>query len=229
MGIIMTEKVALQWNDFQSNAVSKFGRLRKSSEFKDATLVGEDHIVISAHKIILSSGSEYFRSILKQHDHSNPLICLDGVNSQDIENVLDFVYTGVLHLFHEDLDGFLQIAQKLKLEGLIRNWEEQEHSFLKSEEPLIEEEKVEGHAKELFPNSHEINEKIISFNSDEIPSTEDLDLKLKENVQKVNDGHKCIICEKVFKHSGHAREHIEMLHIEGLQLNCNLCDKIYRS
>merc|ERR1719342_34908 len=115
---MMSEKFSLKWNDFDSNVVNNFSKLRTSSEFRNVTLVGEDHKFKQAHKIILSSHSEYFRSILIQHDHSHPLICLDGINSEDIENVLDFIYTGELQIFQEDLDRFLQIAQKLKLEGL---------------------------------------------------------------------------------------------------------------
>ena len=88
----MSEKFSLNWKDFKLNAVNSFSKLRNSSEFNDVTLVGDDHKTISAHKVILSSCSEYFKSILIKHVHSNPLLCLDGVNSEDIENVLDFIY-----------------------------------------------------------------------------------------------------------------------------------------
>ena len=43
------------------------------------------------------------------------------VSSKDIENALDFIYTGELNILHEDLERFLEIAQKLKLEELIKN------------------------------------------------------------------------------------------------------------
>ena len=49
----MTEKFTLQWNDFQTNAVQNYSKLRNSSEFKDVTLVGDDHKLVSAHKVIL--------------------------------------------------------------------------------------------------------------------------------------------------------------------------------
>ena len=74
----MTKKFALQWNDFQSNAVQNYSKLRTNSEFKDVSLVGYDHKLVYAHKVILTSCSEYFRSILTKHEPSHSLlICLD--------------------------------------------------------------------------------------------------------------------------------------------------------
>ena len=223
----MTEKFTLQWNDFQTNAVQNYSKLRNSSEFMDVTLVGDDHKLVSAHKVILTSCSEYFRSILTKHEHSHPLICLDGVESQDIENALDFIYNGALHIFHDDLDRFLQLAQKLKLEGLIGNPEKLESPIWKNDTSLIEEEKLNENTM-MGQSNLKIKENF-SMISDGIPNIEELDLKLRENVQKIDGGNKCIICGKVFKNPGHAREHVEMAHIEGLQFNCSFCDKTYRN
>ena len=163
----------------------------------DVTLVGDDHKLISAHKIILTSSSEYFRSILTKHKHSHPLICLDGVNSQDIENAMDFIYNGTLHIFENDLDRFLQVAGKLKLEGLLKNQEEYESQILKNDEPLIEEENT----IKSFPSTPDSKEKIIVSISDEIPNVEELDLKLRENLLKTDGRTKCIICGQSFINS----------------------------
>merc|ERR1712243_523010 len=111
----MSEKFSLRLHEFQLNTANNYGKLRINSDFKDVTLVGDDHKVILAHKVIMSSSSEYFKSILTQHNHSHPLICLDGVNSEDIENVLDFIYKGEVQVSQEDLNRFLQISHKLKI------------------------------------------------------------------------------------------------------------------
>ena len=37
---------------------------------------------------------------------------------QDIQNILDFIYNGELKIHQEDIDRFLVIAQRLKLDGL---------------------------------------------------------------------------------------------------------------
>ena len=223
----MTEKFALRWNDFQSNTVQNYSKLRNSHDFEDVTLVGEDHKLVSAHKVILTSCSEYFRSILTKHEHSHPLICLDGVNSSDIENALDYIYTGVLHIFQDDLDNFLKLAQKLKLEGLTGFMEKFESPIMKNESPLIEEEKLNENSMAL--SSFKFKKDLFSFVSDEIPNIEELELKLRENVKKINGGSQCIICEKIYRYPAHALEHVEITHMEGLQFNCSFCDNTYRN
>ena len=233
----MSDKFALLWNDFQSNAANNFSKLRTSSDFKDVTLVGDDHKLISAHKVILSSSSEYFKNILIQHEHSHPLICIDGLNSDDIENVLDFIYTGALHIFQEDVDRFLKISEKFKLEGLFLNQDDvrSNNSILEKERTYKEDDStadveeilqsVDGTGKSLI----KIHKNDIGFSSDDFQNIEELNSKINENVQRIDNGTKCIICGRIFKKTVHAKEHVEGAHIEGLQFQCNFCNKTYRN
>ena len=84
----MSEKFCLKWNDFESNASKSLRNLRKEKDFFDVTLVSDDQKQISAHKVVLSSCSEYFKYILKQNkQHSHPLLCLEGISSPFYQNV----------------------------------------------------------------------------------------------------------------------------------------------
>lgn len=114
----MSEKFSLKWNDFQSNVTRTFGLLRKEKEFFDVTLVSDDQHQVQAHKLVLSACSPYFKNILTQNQHSHPLLCLDGIQSEELQFVLDYIYQGEVQIFQELLDRFLHIAQKLSLEGL---------------------------------------------------------------------------------------------------------------
>merc|ERR1712133_92555 len=117
---IMSEKFCLKWNDFHSNASKSFGLLRNEKYLHDVTLVSDDNKQVSAHKLVLSACSEYFKNIFRNNNkHQHPLLCLDGLSSNDLTNVLDYIYNGEVQIFQEDLDRFLAIAQKLKLEGLL--------------------------------------------------------------------------------------------------------------
>ena len=70
---------------------------------------------------------------------------------------------------------------------------------------------------------------IQDFNSAEFQNLEDLDQKIRELMVRDSDGmHRCTICGKVSKHSGHIREHME-LHFEGLSFPCSHCEKEFRS
>ena len=90
----MSEKLCLQWNDFQENIKSAFGNLREDKDFKDVTLVCEDGQQVEAHKVILAASSPFFEKILQRNKHPHPLIYLRGFHSQDLVAILDFLYFG---------------------------------------------------------------------------------------------------------------------------------------
>ena len=117
----MSEKFSLKWNDFQSNVSRTFSQLRSEEEFFDVSLVSDDEKMMSAHKLVLSASSPYFKHILTHNKHSHPLLCLDGVSSGELQFVLDYIYQGEVQIYQEQLDRFLEVAQRLKLEGLTGN------------------------------------------------------------------------------------------------------------
>ena len=51
----MSEKLCIQWNDFQENIKSAFGNLREDNDFTDVTLACEDGQQVEAHKVILAA------------------------------------------------------------------------------------------------------------------------------------------------------------------------------
>merc|ERR1711884_962829 len=89
----------------------------------DVTLVSDDQQQVSAHKLVLSACSEYFKNIFKHNNKPNahPLLCLGGVSSEDLKNIMDYIYNGEVNIFQDCLDRFLSVAQRLKLEGLMGN------------------------------------------------------------------------------------------------------------
>ena len=115
----MSEKFSLKWNDFQSVVSQSFSALREESDFYDVTLVSDDLTQISAHKLVLSASSQFFKSILKKNPHSHPLLYLGGVDSTSLGFVLDYIYQGEVQIYQNELDNFLEVAQKLKIEGLL--------------------------------------------------------------------------------------------------------------
>ena len=115
----MSEKFCLKWNDFQTNVTKKFSSLKADTDFCDVTLVSDDQKQLSAHKFVLSSCSEYFKNILKQNKHAHPLLCLADINFDDLTNVIDYIYHGEIQIYQEELDRFLNVAQRLKLDGLL--------------------------------------------------------------------------------------------------------------
>jgi len=115
------EKLSINWDEFSSNVVKSFGKLRNEEDFSDVSLVSEDNKIVSAHKIVLSSCSQYFKNLLLHFKREQPILCLEGVSSEDLEPLLDFIYNGQVKVSQNKLDQFLRIARRFKVEGLMQD------------------------------------------------------------------------------------------------------------
>ena len=119
-----SEKFCLKWNEFQENVSKSFSQLRQQSGLFDVTLVSSDQKQVSAHRLVLSACSDFFKNIFNNNNsHSHPLLYLDGVNHGEINLMLDYIYQGEVQIYQEYLDRFLNIANKFKLDGLLASEE----------------------------------------------------------------------------------------------------------
>ena len=114
----MSEKLCLQWHEFQKIASSAFGDLREDKDFTDVTLACEDGKQVEVHKVVIASSSPFFMELLKRNKHPHPLIYMKGVKSENLMAMLEFFYFGEANVFQENLDTFLAFADELKLKGL---------------------------------------------------------------------------------------------------------------
>lgn len=112
-----TQKFCLTWKDYNNIFNKEFDGLRKTGDFFDVTLACEDH-EISAHKLVLSASSEFFKALLRKHKHDHPLIYLKGVRFQDLQSILDFIYTGETEVSEANLETLLATGGELRIKGL---------------------------------------------------------------------------------------------------------------
>ena len=202
----------------------------------DVTLVSDDEHHIAAHKLILSASSEFFKNIIKKSNHSNPLIFLSGVTSKELYRIMDYIYQGEVQLLQDDLDSFMEIANKLKIGGLYGAVAEIEDDE-KTKEPKFEYDM--NCSKDFIEDVNEPNQKArirtktsdrtiaISVQENDSMYTE-AKQAVDELVTKDGDIWVCKTCGKTTKTSGQIRLHAEM-HIEGLSFPCLLCDSTFRS
>ena len=106
------DKFNLKWNDFWASVSQTFSSRRKEKELCDVTLVSDDEVQVPAHKLILSASSSFFKSIFKNNTHPHTLIYLSGVDSTNLEFLLDYIYQGEVQIFQEQLDAFIDVAEK---------------------------------------------------------------------------------------------------------------------
>ena len=220
------EKFSLKWNDFQTTVSNSFKLLKKEKDFFDVTLVTDDQKQIQSHKVVLSACSSFFKPILQNNIHSHPLIYLSGINSTNLEFIIDYIYEGEVHLFQEQLDSFLNAAQKLQIAGLLSNQEDkikEENEFnnwevVDKDENHFEIPRIDNQNKKV---RHQTIVAVSCHDQNEV------DKKIREIMKKEDGYFKCTACWKVSKDISNMRKHIE-IHIEGLSYECQFCNSTFR-
>ena len=246
------EKFSLRWNDFQENISTAFSNLRADTNFTDVTLISDDDQHVETHKVILSASSPFFMNILRNNKHSHPLIYLKGFKAMDLHSLLDFMYHGTAEVNQESLERFLALAEELQLKGLTGGNEEKQETqkeVKKESIPRIAQVKTsetydnytniavdsndEGDSKELSTvmtlNSPAAQ---INFNGG---SAQDLKSTLWSMIVQNGTVLTCTVCgkskDKTLDNQAnrHMESHVESLHTEGVEYECNKCDKTFRS
>ena len=105
---------------------------------------------------------------------------MDGINFVEMNNVLDYIYNGELQIYQDDLDRFLQIAQKLQLKGLLSS--DYNPKFEESKELTTF--KTETEDNKSFLNNE--TKKIVSMNSEDFQSIEELDTYIEKQIIKTD-------------------------------------------
>ena len=172
------------------------------------------------------------------------MIYFSGVKSKELNHILDYIYEGEVQLFQEDLSSFLDVAEKLKINGLIGVGTEdnkvkeeiidldnehrsfgEETSISNDQDPLQRESfstrKIESKTKKA--------ERIVSVKTN--PDTnvyEEAKRAVDEILMKDGDNWVCSVCNKSSTKNNDMRKHAEV-HIEGLSFPCQLCGDTFRS
>ena len=235
----MSEKFCLRWNDFQCTVSQSFQVLRKEKDLLDVTLVSDDEVQIAAHKLVLSASSSFFKKILRRNPHSQPLLYLSGINSASLGLVLDYIYQGEVQIYQEDLNSFLEVAQKLKIEGL------QSHNTNNPENLKEETSKLETNSdsnyyitiddQEQADNKFSVMKRRSSYSNPAATSlatvngmATSVEDKIQELIERSEGMNYCKVCDYKSDRLFNTKEHVE-IHIEGLSYSCQLCDKTFRS
>jgi len=236
----MSEKLCLQWNDFQENIKNTFGNLREDNDFSDVTLASEDGQQVEAHKVILAASSPTFQKLLGASKHPHPLIFLRGIKAHNLMAVLDFLYRGEANVFQNNLDSFLAVAEELQLKGLMGKTEDKFTDFGDNEKPsystsenyLKTSSRIQMPSKEthnpLKGNSALAIPPTVSGNFDELDAK--VNSLMEKSHNKTADGkqlaYRCTLCGKE-GHGMNIKYHIEANHLQGVVIPCNFCKKTF--
>lgn len=108
---------SLTWGDYGTSLVSAVQLLRCHGDLVDCTLAAGGRS-FPAHKIVLCAASPFLLDLLKNTPCKHPVVMLAGVNANDLEALLEFVYRGEVSVDHSQLPSLLQAAHCLNIQGL---------------------------------------------------------------------------------------------------------------
>ena len=192
--MITSDKMYIQWSQFQTQVSQSFQNLRLSEELFDVTLACEDETV-EAHKVIISACSLFFRHVLNKTKQNHPFIYLKGVLHKDLLAILDFIYSGETQVPAEDVNRFIEAAQELKIKEL----SEDRFNTLKDNEE-VNQDKSQKEMSEI--KNVTIGEEILNITSE------------NDVVSELS----CTFCEREFKTKPYLIKHISQFHTESLQI-----------
>ena len=114
------EKVSLSWGweNYGLNLKNGIGDLLVSRNFSDVTLISSDCRTTEAHRVILSTFSPFFEKVLQASSHAHPCLYLKGVNHEDLESVLQFIYGGEVEMAQDRLHKFIEVSQDFEIKGM---------------------------------------------------------------------------------------------------------------
>ncbi|XP_065334525.1 protein jim lovell-like isoform X4 [Cloeon dipterum] len=111
---------SLKWNNYVDHIRTTFASLRVDRDLIDVTLSCEGKR-ITAHKMLLSACSPYFKSIFKENPCQHPVIVFRNIAFDDLAALIEFIYNGEVGVAEENLASFLNTAELLEVQGLTKS------------------------------------------------------------------------------------------------------------
>jgi hypothetical protein len=198
---------SLDWKSFESYLSTTAQNLLTDDAFTDVTLVSEDHKTFKAHKVMLSACSSVFKSLLMINASQlvqQTTLYLRGVNSEKLEALIEFIYTGKTSILQANVEEFLVIANDLKILGLYSdfmfqetlNTDNSDDSLNKSGEQILVENDDKFNIMKINLPELKTNEEISTFACDQCPYTSKERYMVKKHEMSVHGEAKfaCELC-----------------------------------
>ena len=122
--------------NFETFTKGTFRNLLNDEDFTDVTLACDDGQLVKAHKVILAAASPFFKRILGQAAHPNPLIHIQGIKAFHLKLMLHFIYLGGATIETGDVEEFFETTRSLRIEGLEEVMEQERNQSMHEDEEL---------------------------------------------------------------------------------------------
>ena len=207
------EKYSLTWHSYSDHLRSMMKELMMNEDFSDVTIVTDDKKHIKANINILSACSPVFKDILKKGKNSNQIMYLRGIQSPEMESIIQFIYLGEATFHEERMDEFLAVAKSLEIKELcntgIEKTDKPKNEPLPSEknDELIDEHSFDP---ETYTETEKLEKQTVKFDQIKMQAQQ----RLKRLVG-ANGTYECDQCHKTYCSHGVLNAH--------KQSGCQVC------
>ncbi|XP_071529357.1 uncharacterized protein [Panulirus ornatus] len=111
------ECLSLTWNNHGATYRQTLSILREENTLTDVTLACDGQ-KFAAHKLVLVTCSDYFRTILGDIPCQHPIVYMRGVAAREMQALIDFMYTGQTDIPQKEVPTLLSTAEALQIKGL---------------------------------------------------------------------------------------------------------------
>ena len=204
------EKFNLYWHTYNDHLREMLRNMMSSNELTDVTIVSEDKKHFKAHKVVLSASSSVFQSIISDSTLSSPIIYLRGIDSPEIESILQFIYLGEVTFYQERMKEFLDVAESLEIKGISKDVEIPENK---------PHDNVDSYG---FVQENEFLQNVLLQN-ETVPERMSINQKNSQLKKNTENNYPCDHCDYKSLQSGNLQQHIKSIH-EGVKFPCDQCN-----
>ena len=224
----MAEKYNLIWHKFSDHLQLMFKYLYEEEKHSDVTLVCDDQTQFKAHKIVLRACSPVFKKIIDNNPSQHPLIYLRGIQSYEMESILQFMYLGEGRFYYERMGEFIKVAKDLEMKEISKGVEDvTEETIVDDDEKETDEQKPtsENKIRERQPRN-QISSETKSTECPECGKEFTQRGHMLRHYRSIHEGtinYQCNQCDYQGSEKGNLQKHIQSKH-EGIKYPCNQCD-----
>ena len=187
--------------------------MRNDPETTDITLICNDLKLVKGHKIVLNAFSPVLRKIIRNIPGPSSVLYLKGINSNDMNSVLDFMYYGKVTINKTMVSSFFELGKHLDIEILS---EFEGDQFIKDDDI--------GDLTELTPGIACPECPTVRFKFEESLRRHVLKYHQQTSVKAAEQGkYPCQECSKTFSYTSHLKRHTKSVH-EGERYQCDYCE-----